>query len=151
MMDSEQRPFSTHDLEERICEYCSELFHAHHGLQRYCPEKFGKKDYCKYEQKKMVEEKRLADLVIELSHTGMKVYPETQIDKNYQALSIIMGSDLEKMVESTLLDYYAYDINEFDSKTPIDGTTNFSIHVGDFTLEWIGQNGTVLTFKITKK
>ena len=46
-MDSEQRPFSTHFMEERMCEYCSEIFIAHHGLQRYCPEKYGKKDDCK--------------------------------------------------------------------------------------------------------
>jgi hypothetical protein len=52
MMDSEQRPFSTHFMEERMCEYCSEIFIAHHGLQRYCPEKYGKKDDCKAEQKK---------------------------------------------------------------------------------------------------
>jgi len=150
MMDSEQRPFSTHFMEERMCEYCSEIFIAHHGLQRYCPEKYGKKDDCKAEQKKMVKEQRLAERVIELSHSGMKVYPETQIDKNYQALSKIMGSDLEKMVECTLLDDFGYEISHFNSRRAINGGKDFLIHVGDFTLEWMEQEGTVLTFKITR-
>ena len=150
MMDSEHRPFSTHFMEERMCEYCSEIFIAHHGLQRYCPEKYGKKDDCKAEQKKMVKEQRLAERVIELSHTGMKVYPETQIDRNYQALSKIMGSDLEKTVECTLLDYFGYEICHFNSRTAINEGNNFLIHVGDFTLDRIGQKGTVLTFKITR-
>ena len=150
MMDSEHRPFSTHFMEERLCEYCSEIFYAHHGLQRYCPDKYGKKNYCKDKQKKMAEEKRLTERIIELSHTGMTVYPETQLDRNYQALSKIMGSDLEKTVECKLLDYFGYEISYFNSRTAINGTNYFLIHVGDFTLDWIGQEGTVLTFKITR-
>ncbi len=150
MMDYEQRPYSRHNLEERLCLYCSENFDADHGIREYCPEKYGKKDYCKAKQKKMVDEKRLAERIIELSHTGMKVYPETQLNKNYQALSIIMGSDLEKTVECTLLDYFGYEISHFNSRTAINEGNNFLIHVGDFTLDRIGQKGTVLTFKITR-
>ena len=150
MMDSEQRPFSTHFMEERMCEYCSEIFIAHHGLQRYCPEKFGKKDYCKYAQKKMVEEKRLAERVVELSKTGMSVREETPLEKNNHALTLIMGSDEQKTVEGTLLDLHGYDICYFNSRTAINEGNNFLIHVGDFTLDRIGQKGTVLTFKITR-
>jgi hypothetical protein len=150
-MDSEERPFSMHDPEERTCEYCDELFYAHHGLQRYCPEKYGKKDYCKYEQKKMLNEKRLAEQVKELAKTGMKVCQETQLEKNKQALLIIMGSNGQKMVDSNLLDGVGFDITHFDSKIAVYGTNKFLIHVGDYTLEWVGQEGAVLTFKITKK
>ena len=150
-MDSEERPFSMHDMEERPCAYCGELFYATHGLQQYCPEKFGRVNYCKYEQKKMLNEKRLAERVTELAKAGMKVYQDTQLDKNKEALSKIMGSDWQKTVDSTLLDNVGYEITHFDSKMPINGTNKFLIHVGNFTLEWIGQEGTVLTFKITKK
>ena len=116
-----------------------------------CALKFGKKDYCKYAQKKMVEEKRLAERVVELSKTGMSVREETPLEKNKQALALIMGSDEQKTVEGSLLDHHGYDINYFDSKTPINGTTNFLIHVGNFTLEWIKHEGTILYFKITRK
>jgi hypothetical protein len=151
MMNSKQRPYSMHKLEKRVCQYCSEIFYADHGLQRYCPEKFGKKDHCKYAQKKMVEEKRLADRVEELSKTGMSVREETPLEKNKQALALIMGSDEQKTVEGKLLDHNGYDINYFDFKTPINGTTNFLIHVGNFTLEWIKHEATILYFKITRK
>lgn len=150
MMDSEERPYSMHDPEERICEFCTDIFYADHGLQRYCPEKYGKKHYCKYEQKKMLNEKRLAERVTELAKAGIKVYPDPALVRNKQALSEIMGSDWHKTVDSTLLDNLGYEIAQFDSKTPINGTNRFLIQVGDYALEWVGQEGTVLTFKITK-
>ena len=150
-MDSEERPFSMHDPEDRNCEFCTDIFYADHGLQRYCPEKYGKKNYCKYEQKKMLSEKRLADRVTELAKTGMKVNQNTALDKNKQGFEIMMGSDGQKIVNSSLLDNFDFDINYFDYRTPINGTNKFLIHIGEFTLEWIGEDGTNLIFKITRK
>ena len=150
-MDSEERPFSMHDFEERNCEFCNDLFYAYHGLQRYCPEKYGKKEYCKYEQKKMLNEKRLAERVAELAKIGMKVYQNNQLDLNKQGLSEIMGAVWQKTIDSKLLDCVGYDITHFDYKTQIYGTDKFLIHIGDFTLEWIGQDETILTFKISRK
>jgi len=150
-MDSEHRPFSRHNVERRECEFCSELFYAHHGLQRYCPEKFGKKDYCKYEQKSMLNEKRLADRVVELANTGMSVRQETPLEKNKQVLLLIMGTERQKIVSCALLDYHGFDIKYYDTRIPINGVTNFLTHVGNFSLELIEQEGTILTFKITRK
>ena len=62
-----------------------------------------------------------------------------------------MGSDGKKIVNSSLLDNFDFDINYFDYKTPINGTNKFLIHIGEFTLEWIGEDGTNLIFKITRK
>jgi hypothetical protein len=81
----------------------------------------------------------------------MKVYQDTALDRNRRVLSEIMGSEWQKTVDSTLLDSMSYEITHFDTKTAINGTNKFLIHVGDYTLEWVGQEGTVLTFKITKK
>ena len=150
-MDSEERPYSMHDPEERNCEFCTDIFYADHGLQRYCPEKYGKKNFCKYEQKKMLSEKRLADRVTELAKTGMKVNLNTALDNNKQGFEIMMGSDGQKIVNSSLLDNFDFDINYFDYRTPINGTNKFLIHIGEFTLEWIGEDGTNLIFKITRK
>lgn len=150
-MDSEERPFSMHDPEDRNCEFCTDIFYADHGLQRYCPEKYGKKNYCKYEQKKMLSEKRLAERVTELAKTGMKVNQNTALDNNKQGFEIMMGSDGQKIVNSSLLDNFDFDINYFDYRTPINGTNKFLIHIGEFTLEWIGEDGTNLIFKIIRK
>ena len=150
-MESDERPFGMHNPEERLCEFCGNIFYAHHGLQRYCPDKFGRKDYCKYEQKKLVNEKKLADKVSELAKAGMKVNEVTPIEKNRQALKNIMGTDWEKTIDSNLLDNVGYDILQFDSRSAIPGTNKFLIHIGDYMLEWIGQEGIKLTFKITKK
>ena len=150
-MDSEERPFSMHDPEDRNCEFCTDIFYADHGLQRYCPEKYGKKNYCKYEQKKMLSEKRLAERVTELAKSGMKVNQNTALDNNKQGFEIMMGSDGQKIVNSSLLDNFDFDINYFDYRTPINGTNKFLIHIGEFTLEWIGEDGTNLIFKIIRK
>ena len=151
MMDSEDRPFSKHYYEQRECEFCSELFYAHHGHQRYCPEKFGKKDYCKYKQKSMLTETRLADRVVELANTGMSVRQETPLEKNKQVLLSIMGTERQKIVSCSFLDSYGFDIKYYDSRIPINGVTNFLTHIGNFSLELIKQEGTILTFKITRK
>ncbi len=37
------------------CAYCYDYFEMHHRLQKYCPEKFGKKDYCKLGQKSLLK------------------------------------------------------------------------------------------------
>jgi hypothetical protein len=66
----------------------------------------------------MMNEKRLAEQVVELAKAGMKVYQETQLEKNKQALLIIMGADGQKManpgstsaiVESSLMTMFASD------------------------------------------
>jgi hypothetical protein len=61
-----------------------------------------------------------------------------------------MAYGRQKMVDSTRLDNVGNGINYFDNKSPIIGTNKFLIHVGDYTLEWIKHEGTLLTFKITK-
>ncbi len=98
----------------------------------------------------MLNEKRLAEHAEKLAKAGMQVYADDQLEKNKKALSEIMGSDRQKTVDSTRLDNIGYDISHFDSKTPISGTNKFLIHVGDYILEWIKQEGNILTFKITK-
>lgn len=149
--DTLKRPYHLPYLVERDCDYCGEIFYAHHGLQRYCPEKYGKKGLCQYEQKKMLSEARLVERVQELSLTGMRVYPENPTDKNKKELRNIMGSERQKTVNSDLLDSKGYDINYFDFKEPINGTNKYLLHVGEYTIDWIGKEGTVLTFKIIKK
>ena len=149
-MDSEDRPYSMHDLEERTCEYCGELFYAHHGLQRYCPEKFNRRDYCKNQQKKMTSEAKLAEKASELAKLGMKVNPETPLDKNIEHLKGFMGNNSMKYVTNVELDQMGYDITAFESKIHIVGTNRYQIKVGVFVLEWIKQENNLLTFKINR-
>ena len=134
----------------KFCGYCGDMFIAHHDLQQYCPEKNGRKDYCKYQQKKMVNENRLAEKVIELSKAGVRLYEPKAIEKNENRLEAIMGSDSQKIVTSILLDLVGYQVSNFTSKVPIKGTCTFLLTVGHFTLELIDNNGDLLTFKVTR-
>ena len=149
-MTSEENPWSTHGLEERTCAFCGELFYAHLGLQRYCPEKYNRKDDCKDQQKKMASEAKLPEKATELAKLGLKVNPETPIDRNIEHLKSLMGSTSMKYVTSTELDQMGFDIMAFESKISIPDRNRYQIKVGDFTLEWFKQENNLLTFKITR-
>lgn len=45
----------------RVCPYCNDEFIAHHKLQRYCPKKFGKINYCKNRMKTINKKNHLAN------------------------------------------------------------------------------------------
>lgn len=152
MMNSTERPFSIHDPEKRTCSYCGDIFYSHHGSQRYCPDKFGKKDYCKYEQKKMLAEDKLSKTAVNWAIAGLPVYEkETPLDLNFRVIWEIMGSENEKIVSSDLLDSKGYIPSIYGVRTQIAGSEAFTVQVGHYNIQWVGQNGTHLTFKITKQ
>lgn len=134
----------------KFCENCGDLFNAHHDLQRYCPEKNGKKGYCKDQQKKLVTENRLADKVIELSKAGIRMHDMNPLEKNENRLEVIMGSDSQKYVNSILLDQVGFQIPYYTSKVPIEGTAKFLVTIGRFTMERMEDQGELQTFKITR-
>ena len=150
-MDSEERPFSMHDMEERQCAYCGDFFYATHGLQQYCPNKFGKMEYCKYEQKKMMSEKKLAEAAEKLHKAGINVYSDQHpIEKNIAILAEQLGSYGQTTVASNILKSKGYIIQHYNARVARNGTNDFVLVVGPYSLDWIGQNGDILTFKITK-
>lgn len=150
-MDSEERPFSMHDFEERNCEFCTDIFYAHHGLQRYCPEKYGKKDYCKYEQKKLLSEKKLAEAAEKLNKAGINVYSDQDpIESNLKILAELLGPFGQTTVTSAILDSKNYSMLHYNARVFKNESNDFILVVGPYSLDWIGQNGDILIFKITK-
>lgn len=149
-MNSNERPFSAHFPEERECAFCGTTFLSHHGLQQYCPEKFGKKDYCKYQQKKLMSEKKLIEKAKQLADIGMEIKEDNQPPSNFAILAKYMGSLRSKFITSTELDENGFKISEYDFHYPIPGTTRFGIQIGQFRLEWYAQENDLLTFKINR-
>ena len=150
-MDSIDRPWSVHEPEPRFCEYCGELFEANHGLQRYCPEKHGKTDYCKYQQKKKISESKIAERAIELAKIGMNVYEETALDKNRKHLENLIGTSSFKYVNNQLLERIGFDFSAFDKRIPVPNSNRYAIQIDDYDMEWFDQQGEILTFIITRK
>lgn len=138
-------------FEERSCAYCGELFIAHHGHQQYCPEKHGRRNFCKHAQKALVNEQRLADRAIELSKAGMDVYELTPLDYNVKSFRQILGPQKEKIVTDYTLDEVGYDPKHYNEKTQIPNSNAYIVSVGEFNITWIGQDGDRLTFKITRQ
>jgi hypothetical protein len=150
-MDSEERPFSMHDLEERTCAFCGELFYAHHGLQQYCPEKYGKRDFCKYGQKKMMTEKKLAEAAEKLHKAGINVYSDQNpLEKNIEILAEQLGSYGQTTVSSIVLDTKGYSMQHYNARVSKNESNDFLLVVGPYALDWIGQTGDILTFKISR-
>jgi ribosomal protein S27AE len=138
-------------VEERACAYCGEIFIAHHRHQQYCPEKFGRTNYCKHQQKARVSEQRLAERAIELSKAGMDVYQQTPLDYNVKSFRQIMGPQKEKVVTDYTLDEVGYDPKHYNEKTQIPNSDAYIVTVGEFDITWIGHDGDRLTFKITRQ
>jgi hypothetical protein len=138
-------------FEERVCAFCGDIFIAHHGHQRYCPEKYGRVNHCKHEQKARVSENRLAEKAMELAKIGMAVYEQTPYDKNLSALRHIMGYEKEKIVTDYLLDELGFDILYFSSKAKDPFSNHYTATIGEFDIAWIAKNNNRLTFKITRK
>jgi hypothetical protein len=136
-------------FEERACAYCGEIFIAHHGHQQYCPEKYGRTNYCKHQQKARVSEQRLAERAIELSKTGMDVYEQTPLDYNIKSLRQIMGPQKEKVVSGYTLAEVGYNSRYFNEKTQIPSSGAYIVTVGEFNITWIEEYP--LTFKITRQ
>lgn len=141
------------------CPYCGDTFTAGHMNRQFCPEKNGYKDYCKNRYKRRIKDELAPDNV-DLSTAESENEPiknpeaetvvETPIELNKLIIQNIMSDTSQKNITSDILDHNCFDINYFDSRTPIPGTNNYLVNIGDYTLEWIGREGTVLTFKITR-
>ena len=150
MISSIERPNGNHDLEERECEFCGDLFYVHHGLQRYCPEKFGRINYCKEEQKKMLSQSQLADMVIKLAQGGVVLYEEDPTEMNIIILSEILGPYGQKTTTNEVLDNKGYSMPHYTARVAKNESNELVLVVGPCSLEWIGQTGEISTFKITK-
>lgn len=135
----------------RKCDYCSERFLMGHGLERYCREKHGIPNFCRSEQKKLYNDKKLADMVIKLQKTNLEL--QTQNDPlgiNIKILNDIMESGNEKIISSDFLDSAGYDILCFSYRIP-SGDLHELLVVENFTVEWVGQNESISIFKIKRK
>lgn len=149
-MENQKPALDTYGENLRICLYCKDEFIAHHGLQQYCQSKNGKANYCKQKQKSYVDQEKLAERVIELDRVGMKVNEDSILDINIQILHRVMGNEYEKKVSSDILEHMGYQLPFCTSRVEIENTGGYLIVVGNFTLEWIGKNESILIFKIKK-
>jgi ribosomal protein S27AE len=146
-MSYENEPqLDTYGENFRVCAYCGDVFVAHHGLQQYCHSKNGVANFCKHKQKALVDEKRLSERVIELERAKINIL--SPVDQNIEILKSIMGEAKEKNVTSDLLDTKGYSITAYSTRL-LNNAKNVILRVGKYTVEWIGQNGAVHTFKIT--
>ena len=116
----------------RLCPYCRESFVADHLSRFYCPDKNGRKNFCKNRQKRINDNLRKSgNVLIEHRKNPMQVFIEepllnekdidqiiinTQKDKNISILSEFLGDEkfievterelLEKGFDSKLFDSY---------------------------------------------
>lgn len=151
MLTSNDRPFSSHNPEEKVCLFCNEIFHSTHGLEKYCREKYGIIGYCKNEQKKLVSQQKLADLAQTIANINN---PRTQdlspLERNIQILREIIGQSYQVNTDSDTLDAMGYDINIYSRREYEGNSTYTRLIIGQFGLSWISQIEENIFFKISK-
>lgn len=135
----------------KTCEYCGNEFESHHGLQRYCPEKFGRINYCKNEQKKLINERKLADLVQDVAGAVNQIEnQQNQLEINIQILNEIIGNKESVVVSGKKMDSMGYDIRYYSARRINEENGLIELVVGPFILEWIDNSDIEQTFKISK-
>ncbi len=151
MKNSIERPFGSHGPEERICAFCGDAFVSTHGLQQYCPEKFGKKDYCKLEQKKLLTQKKLLELAQEVAIINNPPIEQlTPLERNIQVLDTILGNNYRVKTNSDQLDAMGFNINIY-SRRIIEGKSDYvTLVFGSISLVWKKQNESISTFTIIR-
>lgn len=140
---------STPDI--KTCEFCGDEFESHHGLQRYCPEKYGRRNYCKNEQKKLVSEHKLAELVQEVATAYNQIEnPQNQLEKNIKILEELSGMDNSGIIYSKQLDRRGFDIRHYSFKRINDDSGLIEVIFGTYVLDWISHSEMERTFKVKK-
>lgn len=133
----------------QTCRFCGEVFISNSPERMYCPEKYGKKNYCKQEQKKLVQEAKLAELVDQLTDGGIILKPgESSLERSIRGLQAIMGDESRRIVSGDLLDRYHVNINDLQDRT-IDAEKKPVIILGNFRITWLEDKDNIFKFKIT--
>lgn len=133
----------------QTCRFCGEVFISNSPERMYCPEKHGKKNYCKQEQKKLVQEAKLAELVEQLTDGGIILKPgESSLERSIRGLQAIMGDESRRIVSGDLLDRYHVNINDLQDRT-IDDDKKPVIILGNYRITWLEDKDNIFKFKIT--
>ena len=89
-------------------------------------------------------------MALKLAKGGVNFYEEDPTEKNIRILTDELGSYSHKTISSEVLDKKGYLMPHYTARVPKNGSKDLVLVVGPYTLDWIGQTGDLLTFKITK-
>ena len=134
----------------KVCEFCGEEFLSHHGLQRYCPEKYGRKNYCKYEKKKYVNEQKMVEIVQNGTIEINQIPKVGQLEKNIEILKDLLKDNDSKLVSNIILDVKGYDVRFYTNKRKNELSKLIEILVGPYILEWIDNSGEEFFFNLKR-
>ena len=144
---------------KRVCPYCHETFTVTHMNRFYCPEKNGKKDFCKNRFKRLVKE--MKELGIEIDRPkrpplkllfepsekdfrniddGIK---ETLLNRKIKILEKILGSSDSKDIAWTELENLGFTVDSYDEFTINEHGTRSPTY-GAFQLIWISENEIII-------
>jgi len=138
------------DPYKRICLYCGDSFTAHHGLQRYCPNKYGIVNYCKNQQKQKVNEKNLANLAKEVNKLLEHFQIEEKVENNnHLILEIVFQNTVSKRVKRTRLINMGFDFKDYPARV-YNSQGLIVLKYGDFYLDWVEEVDNDLIFKVYK-
>ena len=133
----------------QICRFCGDVFIANSPERMYCPEKYGKKNYCKQEQKKLVQEAKLAELVEQLTDGGIILKPgESSFDRSIRGLQALMGNETIMHVSGERLEQFHINIQDLQGRT-IDDDKKPVIIIGNYRITWLEHKDNIFKFKIT--
>ena len=76
--------------------------------------------------------------------SGINVYADQDaIEKNIEILAEQLGPYGQTTVTSTVLDSKNYSMQHYNARVSRNGSNDFVLVVGPYSLDWIGQNGDI--------
>lgn len=81
----------------KVCPYCRESFIVYHLNRDYCPTKYGRNNFCKNRQKRIMDNiRKSGGVIIENEKNPIKVFIEEPLIDNYNIDQIIKDSQKSK-------------------------------------------------------
>lgn len=168
-------PYDPESEYARICPYDNEKFMANHKLRGFCPQKYGKKDYCKTKYKELQAEARLVansvpaaqvikpPQVVTEQAVAIPIVSSTQlatVEVKVKLDPIIRKQIIEKIEEllegdkwrefsEEEVDQSGLDFSLFDKKIPLPNSNLFRTEIGNYSIFWTHANKLLIT-KITE-
>ncbi len=166
-------PYDASSELAKVCAYCQEDFMANHMLRKCCPQKFGKKDYCKNHLKVLRDEAKLVDAGW---HPIQEFKPPPKLPEQTNVLPVVPASQMvvetptrpdtlkrSKMIEiikvlldgqnsgefsDDEIDQAELDLTIFDRRILLPNSNLYYIEIGNYAIFWTHKNKFLITHQI---
>ncbi len=138
-----KRSIDPSSTDYRLCAFCGEEFMTNHGTRQFCPQKFGKANYCKQKYAQALKEYKLVNSI---DQGDGAVFYDNSIASNIRILDEL-SKGTERDLSLAEFNRYNFMLTHYEGRMPIMDTGLYQISIGKYILTWISEDIIRLTIK----